>query len=308
MSSQLNQIDLERKLERIDEKLNSISVDQIDQITSIQNELNQLTIDCHNIAVSIKFMDLFSQVSSKVAEMLRNSWTIFKKPEADKVLSEIQKKYNKNDAIDFVVFGSKVSDLFAIPPTADFFISAVQQSPDSSDKKAPRQQTRRSTRSSQAEVTRPLQVLEQEKRGGDKYVSRLSKKLTKECQKTHEARFINALTDKKSFSKTVEQLFDAAVLVKNNHFGLAPDKDNIPVFKMNQISEQEDWTVNHAILSINSKAYKKLARLSGIEDDIDDNWEKNWLLSLLSFGQPTMANTTQQKKLEVNENSRKFII
>ena len=60
MSSQLNQIDLERKLERIDEKLSivhhtpcrhsnridSISVDQIDQITSIQNELNQLTIDC----------------------------------------------------------------------------------------------------------------------------------------------------------------------------------------------------------------------------------------------------------------------
>lgn len=33
--------------------------------------------------------------------------------------------------------------------------------------------------------------------------------------------------------------------------------------------------MNHAILSINSKAYKKLARLSGIEDDIDDNWEKN---------------------------------
>lgn len=258
MSSQLNQIDLERKLERIDEKLSivhhapcrhsnridSISVDQIDQITSIQNELNQLTIDCME-------QSLPRPSQATILPYQSNSWTCSpRSPQKQRKCYETHGLSSRKYVVQILRQAPSLkrtrcyrrsrrsttkttrSTLSYLAPKSPIYlpflqqqtfctswaprvipsISAVQQSPDSSDKKAPRQQTRRSTRSSQAEVTRPLQVLEQEKRGvcdhlkapsvqGDKYVSRLSKKLTKECQKTHEARFINALTDKKSFSK-----------------------------------------------------------------------------------------------------------
>ncbi|KAK8799470.1 hypothetical protein WA158_006019 [Blastocystis sp. Blastoise] len=289
MDSPQKEAELTKKIQELlsscDEEDGSISEERKKDLITIIHQYKDLFDEVDTIQTATIAYSMFNVITRVGADKARQLWSILRKPHADFILESLKQQYTKNDGIDIMKLGQDCSVLFAQPPTTSFLIGSiieeeeeVEEAEEKKEKKK-RSPTKRVKRATEEEFKEPEKVQKDDKTSELKHAApKLFKRLQKECEQTNTTSVdtIKFLTDTNGFSKTVENFFDAAILVNNSNIALNVNDNNIPVLSTNQTTMNDDETeVHRAIWTINSKAYKNLLDIYGLDSELKPDWDKN---------------------------------